>query len=91
MHPAIPILTAIAEPLTMMGASWKATLTNAGLAVISILFLGSVWSVLVGFVVFQTLAIYLTYRDCHFMDVMMAAFKCRRTPTFIPQQGHRYV
>ena len=91
-----PVLTAIAAPLTMMGASWKATTANAGFAVLAVLFLGSVWSILASFVVFQILAIVFTYRDCHFMEVMMASFKCPKTPLlfpqgFISQRGHRYV
>lgn len=90
MNLSTPVLTAIAEPLTMMGASWKATATNAGLAVLAVLFLGSVWSILASFVVFQSLAIYYTYRDCHFVEVIMATFKCRQTPTLIHQKGHRY-
>ena len=101
-----PVLTAIAEPLTMMGASWKATTANAGFAVLAVLFLGSVWSILASFVFFQILAIVFTYRDCHFMEVMMASFKCPKTPLLLPQvlvsqgqvpqrlvsqRGHRYV
>ena len=84
-----PVLKAIADPLIIMGASWKATATNACLAVLAVLFLGSVWSILASFVVFQSLAIYYTYRDCHFVEVIMAVFKCRQTSTLIHQPGHQ--
>lgn len=91
MSLSVPVLTAISQPLSIVGASWKATAMNFGFAVVTLLFLGNVWSVFMGFVVFQLLAIYLTYQDYHFVEVMMAVLKYRKTPMLISQKGHRYV
>jgi len=38
MTPSVPVLEAIAQPLTLMGASWKATVTNIGFHVVVLLF-----------------------------------------------------
>ncbi len=86
-----PILTALAQPLTLMGASWKATIANAGLAIVAILLLGTAWLIMAVFVIFQALAIYSTYKDYHFIEVIMAVLKCKKTPMLFPQKGHRYV
>jgi len=86
------VLTAIAAPYCLMGASWKATATNVCIFTIALLMLPDfvVLSSLI-FVNLQLGAIVLTYWDCHFMEVVLAKFKCKPTSMLVPLKGHRYV
>lgn len=87
-----PVLTAIAAPFCLMGASFKATSINGGILMLSLLMLPH-FALLSGclFVCLQIGAIACTYWDCHFMDVFLARLKCKTTPMLLSQKGHRYV
>ena len=87
-----PVLTAIASPFALMGASWKATATNVSFLMLALLMLPdfALLSSLV-FVGLQLGAIACTYRDCHFMDVFLASLKCKPTPMILKETAHRYV
>lgn len=87
-----PVLTAIAAPFCLMGASLKATAVNVCIVTLFLLMLPH-FALLSGclFVCLQIGAIACTYWDCHFMDVFLARLKCKPTPMFVSQKGHRYV
>ncbi|MBY0462605.1 MAG: hypothetical protein K2Q34_05445 [Alphaproteobacteria bacterium] len=87
-----PVLTAIAAPYCLMGASWKATATNVCIFTIALLMLPDF--VVLSSLIFANLqfgAIVLTYWDCHFMEVFLAKFKCKPTSMLMPLKGHLYV
>ncbi len=86
-----PVLTAVAGPLTIVGASWKATMGNIGLSVFAILFLGASVKIFCAFALVQMLAIALTYKDPNFMEVLEVRLRCKSTPMFLLEKGHRYV
>jgi type IV secretory pathway VirB3-like protein len=86
-----PVLTAVAGPLTIVGASWKATMGNIGLSVFAILFLGASVKIFCAFALVQMLAIALTYKDPNFMEVLEVWLRCKSTPMFLLEKGHRYV
>lgn len=86
-----PVLTAVAGPLLIVGASWKATMGNIGLSVFAILFLGASVKIFCVFALIQMLAIALTYKDPNFVEVLEVRLRCQSTPMLIREEGHRYV
>jgi len=87
-----PVLTSIAKPFAVMGASWKATATNVCFLTLALLMLPDF--ALLSFIIFVGLqlgAIVCTYWDCHFMEVFIAILKCKPTSMLMPLKGHRYV
>ena len=85
-----PVLTAIAQPRSLIGAPYILTLGNAGgAAVLYSLTLEPFFSVM-SLALIQGVLMICTYRDPYFYQAWFARLSRKRTKTLTPIKGNRY-
>jgi type IV secretory pathway TrbD component len=85
------VLRAVAAPPSLLYASPKLVMAEAGICLGIWLFLLEPLAAIVAFLLLHGVAVVLTRRDPHLVEVYQAGFRCKRTRNLRPARGNRYV
>jgi type IV secretory pathway VirB3-like protein len=86
-----PILRAVAAPPRLLHAAPKLVAAEAALCLGIWLFLLEPLVAIVAFLILHVVAMVLTSRDPHLVEVLTARSRCPRTRNLRFTRGHRYV
>ena len=89
--PSAVVFRAVAKPGLMLMAAPDLAKCSGGLAILVGLFSMNPILGMWAFFPAHAVAIWLTYRDRYFVEVVKARFRCRRTRNLGTATGHRYV
>jgi type IV secretory pathway TrbD component len=89
--PTAIVFRAVAKPGVMLMAAPDLAKMSGGLAIMVGLFSMNPILGMWAFFPAHAVAVWLTYRDRYFVEVMRARFRCHRTRNLRRAEGHRYV